>query len=129
MHDFDFASPAVAAFSLELENSRRDFVCHSALPAQQVLVSFIGPFLHKRVRWEMTLVTLEYFRQQSASPSSCPCPFIEIFAGRNGVHALQVGLELPAIDEPAIRKTLIMIRNYKRLTIGRHEFCPNFSGR
>ena len=35
---------------------------------------------------------------------------------------LNVGLDLKTIDEAVINKTIIMIRNYKRLRIGRNEF-------
>jgi len=34
----------------------------------------------------------------------------------------RVVLDIPRIDEPAILRTIIMIRNYKRLYPGRHEF-------
>ena len=43
-------------------------------------------------------------------------------AAPGGALALTVGLNLAVIDEPAIRKTLIMVRNYKRLGFGRHEW-------
>lgn len=49
-------------------------------------------------------------------------PYIDI--GAPGAHGriLRVGLALRALDPPALAKTVIMIRNYKRLRRGRMEF-------
>jgi hypothetical protein len=47
---------------------------------------------------------------------------MEIAPAPDGKLALTVGLNLTAIDEPTIKKTLIMIRNFKRLKLGRHEW-------
>lgn len=49
-------------------------------------------------------------------------PYIDI--GAPGAHGrvLRVGLALRALDAPALAKTVIMIRNYKRLRRGRMEF-------
>ena len=47
---------------------------------------------------------------------------MQIAAAPDGAFALEVGLGLVAIDEPALKKTLIMIRNFKRLELGRHEW-------
>ena len=41
---------------------------------------------------------------------------------RPAVYQLNVGLDLPIIDEPVIKKTIIMIRNYKLLAVGKIEF-------
>jgi hypothetical protein len=35
---------------------------------------------------------------------------------------LRVGLDLQRIDRPAIEKMIIMIRNYRNLRYGRHEY-------
>ena len=78
--------------------------------------------------WNMTLATLAHYRLAEADVISTTehtlfiCPFIDIKAGANGVYQFKVGLDLPSIDEPVIKKTIIMIRNYKRLVIGKIEF-------
>ena len=56
------------------------------------------------------------------SSRSLMCPFIEIIEADEGIYSLNVGLDLKTIDEAVIKKTIIMIRNYKRLRIGRIEF-------
>jgi hypothetical protein len=35
-----------------------------------------------------------------------------------------VGLHVERIDPPTVRKAMIMIRRYKRLRRGRHEYGP-----
>lgn len=112
------------ALQRQLEHLQRDFICNTSLPAASVSVQFQGNFLGERVVWDMTLATLASHRDSLAAPASLPCPFIQIDAGVNGVYPILVGLDLPCIDEPAIRKTIIMVRNYKRLRIGTIEFCP-----
>lgn len=77
----------------------------------------------------MRLGTLTDWRNAAGSQSAIPCPFIEIAAGTEGVYPVAVGFDLSHIDEPVIRKTIIMVRNYQRLEIGTIKFCPNFSGR
>ena len=79
--------------------------------------------------WHMAVATLAHLRSPDTNdiPSSLkglfPCPFIEIKEdSKEGILQVQVGLDLETIDEPVIKKTIIMMRNYKRLAIGRIEF-------
>jgi len=121
--------PKVEAFRTRLEQSGSDFICTSRLPAAVTTVSFLGQFQSQTVLWNMTLATLAHYRQSEsagiagAGQRLFNCPFIEIDAGVEGVFQLRVGLDLEIIDEPAIKKSIIMIRNYKRLVIGKIEFC------
>lgn len=112
--------PAVDDLRARLQQAGRDFFCDTPLPSAVAAVRFHGTFQGEEVVWQMTLTTLAAARQHAPAP----CPFIEIAPGEAGVHAITVGLELTSIDEPAIRKSIIMVRKYKRLTIGRLEFCP-----
>ncbi|HEY0721956.1 MAG TPA: hypothetical protein VGE50_11970 [Gammaproteobacteria bacterium] len=78
----------------------------------QVRLRFQGPFEGRTVTWDATFRTA---RQKQSNA-------IEIgVEGAEGLP-LTVTLNLPCIDLPAIRKTVIMIRQYKRLHYGRHEF-------
>lgn len=78
---------------------------------QQVRLRFGGPFEGRTVTWDAT------FRTAQALPNA-----IEI--GPEGADGLPltVTLVLPCFDLPAIRKAVIMVRQYKRLHYGRHEF-------
>ncbi len=78
----------------------------------QVRLRFSGPFEGRTVTWDAT------FRiAQRGEPNA-----IEIGAEGPAGLPLTVTLALPCFDLPAIRKTVIMIRQYKRLHYGRHEF-------
>lgn len=118
-------SPPVQALNLQLLQLGQDFICSSTLPDSRVQLRFLGPFQGLTVVWEMQLATLAACLQLAGNDAAFPCPFIEIAEGIEGVHPIAVGLDLAAIDEPVIRKTIIMVRNYKRLKIGRIEFCPS----
>lgn len=80
----------------------------------RVRLRFDGRFQGRSVRWDATLETL----QASAQPRN----YIEIGEEGPAGRRLHVGLDVPLIDLPTVRKTVVMIRNYKRLQPGRHEF-------
>jgi hypothetical protein len=118
----------VEAFKLALNSSGGDFICHTDLPATHSQVTFAGTFQGETVCWNMTIATLDHYRLTSKADKPAieqqkyRCPFIEIAEGIEGVYPLSVGLDLPVIDEPVIKKAIIMIRNYKKLLVGKIEF-------
>jgi hypothetical protein len=82
---------------------------------------FPGPFEGRIVTWDATFVALGGPRTR-AGPGTSVGNFIEIGEdGPNGV-AIRVGLQVARIDAPTIRKTMIMIRRYRRLRRGRHDY-------
>lgn len=120
--------PGVQALKSQLESSGSDYSCWTSLPASSATVVFLGPFQGHTVVWNMTLSTLEHYRaaevgfQSSAKNNHFDRPFIEILEVVEGVFSLGVGLDIAVIDEPAIKKTIIMIRNYKSLALGKIQF-------
>lgn len=79
---------------------------------------------NQEIVWDATLLTLAHFHAEqlfSAQPT-VRSAFIDIGDESASGHALRVVLDIPYIDEVAILRTIIMIRNYKRLHPGRHEF-------
>jgi hypothetical protein len=79
---------------------------------------FGGPFEGRNVTWEAILIAL------AADGRSVQRNFIDIGeAGENGIP-LTVGLNVRSIDLPTVRKAMMMIRQYKRLRRGRHEYGP-----
>lgn len=114
----------VELLAIQLEQPGCDFICSTLLPDTSASVRFLGRFLGGIVVWDMTLTTLANYRQALNDHASAPCPFIAIQQGSDGVYPITVGLDLPEIDEPVIKKTIIMVRNYKRLVMGKIEFCP-----
>ncbi len=118
----------VAAFKAQLDKLGCDFLCNTPLPNAIASVSFLGSFQGLTVRWNMTLVTLANYRVGEVNVGTTSdqnifcCPFIEIKEGVEDMYQIKVGLDLEIIDESVIKKTIIMIRNYKRLAIGLNEF-------
>lgn len=113
-----------AARALESLLAGRDYVCSDELPAAAASVQFLGIFHGRHVAWKMTLFALDGPRGDAgaSSPSGSSRHFMEVAAAPDGAFALAVGLHVFAIDEPTIRKTLVMVRNFKRLELGRHEW-------
>ena len=122
----DSTTPGALGAALALESllADRDYLCACELPAAKASVRFLGPFHGRQVAWNMTLCALQGARGEPRStlPGGSCRSFMEIAAAPDGAFALTVGLDLAVIDEPTIRKTLIMVRNFKRLAIGRHEW-------
>jgi hypothetical protein len=83
---------------------------------QRAQIRFRGPFEGREVIWDATVLRLAgEGRSQFIEVGEATSP-----QGR----ALTVGLRVAVIDEPTLRKTVVMIRGYKRLRRGRHEFLP-----
>jgi hypothetical protein len=92
--------------------------------SEQARFSFTGKFLNQEIVWDATLLTLAHYhaeQPESAQPA-VRTAFLEIGGETAYGRAIRVVLDIPCIDEPAILRTIIMIRHYKRLHPGRHEF-------
>lgn len=109
----DSMSTLVAALRDSLAGA--DFHCETPLDAPTARVHFIGRFEQQEVVWDAELIALAVAGSESAQ-------FIDIGTpGERGIP-ITIGLRAARIDQPTLHKTLIMVRNYKRLRIGRHEF-------
>jgi hypothetical protein len=74
---------------------------------------FQGPFEGRTVTW---LATLHALTGRGGGN------YIEIGEDLPGGIPIAVGLQVPRIDRPTARNAVIMIRRYKRLCRGRHEY-------
>jgi hypothetical protein len=83
---------------------------------ERLRLRFRGPFEGRTVTWDATLVAL----RRPGHPAGGN--FIEIGADGPAGVAITVGLQVERIDPPTVRKTMIMIRRYKRLRRGRHDY-------
>lgn len=97
-----------------------------------VHVRFTGPFQGQQVTWDASITTLEHeyrARNNSRRPriDAEMRQFIDVGPAQGGTRALQIGLNVEQIDDPVIRKAIIMIRQYKRLYEGRHEYGETWS--
>ena len=94
------------------------------LTATKARFSFTGKFQNQELVWDATLLTLtQYHAGQPAPAAPVPrSPFMEIGDATEQGRSIRLALDIAQIDEPAILRTIIMIRQYKRLHAGRHEF-------
>ena len=81
-------------------------------------------FQNQEIVWDTTLITLSHYHaaQPKSAQTMVRTAFLEIGGQSEHGRAIRVALDIPVIDEAAILRTIIMIRNYKRLHPGRHEF-------
>jgi hypothetical protein len=121
-----------AVFGAYLRETGHAFVLLGELQDHHAQVRFTGRFEGAEVVWDCEFVTLQSEQQRGPpAPAADPGPlssFIEIGEpGERGVP-VRVGLDLARIDRPAILKMIVMMRNYKRLRRGRHEFGAPYLG-
>lgn len=88
---------------------------------QQLHIRFRGPFEGREVSWDTQLFTPDAWAEQygEAPPSQ---NIILIEEGQADAMPLSLCLKVAAIDRPTVRKAVMMIRQYKRLQRGRHQY-------
>lgn len=91
------------------------YECLDALGGDRVRVRFAGRLLGESVTWDATLCTL-------AAASHPARRFIEVGETTSEGTRLTVGLDVARIDRPTVLKTVIMIRGWKNLRPGRHDY-------
>jgi hypothetical protein len=100
----------------------------SPLGGTSARVRFTGMFQGQAVVWDAEILTLAAYDRRQARLATARAvsrawrQFIEIGAQSAQGRALSVGLAVPRIDAATVLRCIIMIRNYKRLWPGRHEF-------
>jgi hypothetical protein len=81
---------------------------------------FAGNFLGNDVIWDARLMTLAFYARKTGKRRLQQ--FIEVGEPCEHGRRITIALNLLSIDEPAILKTIIMIRQYRRLSVGRHAY-------
>jgi len=99
----------------------------SAIPAQQALIRFIGHFEHQPVIWQATVQTLAF--AASLQGVEALQSFIDIDGHTDNARLIRVGLPVSVVDEAVLRNTVLMVRRYKNLRPGRHDYgeCHHFN--
>lgn len=120
----------IAVFKQQLAKTGKNYLALSPIPALKVQLRFTGKLNEQEVLWDATLQTLASYLAENpqAKPSGKTFKarsFMQVEPPQDNVSALKVVLAVPLIDEPTINKTIIMIRCYKRLKVGYHEFGKN----
>ncbi len=94
--------------------------------SEWVRVRFNGDFGGTATVWDATVMTLREACRRRLAAGGNDTPrlraFIDVGAATTAGRALVVALPVAAIDAAAILKTITMIRNFKRLHVGRHEY-------
>jgi len=98
-------------YPLDIEQHGIRYTLLEPLRAERARFSFSGPFENREIRWDATLVALASGRS-----------YIDIGAEAGGRRIVQIGLAVPVIDAAVVLRTIVMLRQYKRLRAGRHEF-------
>ena len=97
------------------------------------VIRFDGSFEGQAVSWEAEVQTLERVYRSALAERNLPPgsplelqQFIEIpQPPRRGVPtAIHIALDVTRIDHPTLLKTVVMVRQYKRLKLGRHDYGP-----
>lgn len=82
---------------------------------------FEGPFENRNIIWDAELLAL------GAIPASGERrAYLEIGPGDPDTTPIEIGLDVAALDDAVILRTIIMIRQYKRLRRGRMAFGESF---
>jgi len=97
-----------------------DYLLDGNVPDNIVWLRFSGRFAGQEVVWNACIRTMKEYALHHQTTED-PKQYIDI-SYEKGVHWLEVGLNVDVIDKTTIEATIIMIRNYKRLNLGRHEY-------
>jgi len=90
--------------------------------AEHAHIKFNGKFHGKNVIWNTQFLTLNKYSEQEDIKNKNIKQFIHIEKSDTDILNLTVALNIEKINEPNIQKMMIMIRQYKNLAIGRHEY-------
>ncbi len=90
--------------------------------AQFAHVKFNGFFQGEAVTWDTHFFTLQGYVVQENIKDTKLKQFIDIQAAESGIMKLTIALNIKEINKPSIQKMIIMIKQYKNLSPGRHEY-------
>ena len=100
-----------------------EYDCVEGLGSERARIRFRGTLQGNPVEWEATIQTLRDHVRGNPGWKR-PRNFIEVGGETEGRRQLHVCLDVARIDHPTLLKTIHMIRHYKRLAPGRHEYGP-----
>ncbi len=111
---------SINEFRAELKKQNKPYLILNELPANKVQVQFEGKMQGENVVWNACFQTIEAYAKTHAVAED-PKQFIKIEI-ENKVYKIQVALNLKQFDQAAVERTIIMVRKYKRLQLGKHEY-------
>ena len=112
-----------------MENSPVDMNAVTGINTGKAEFQFNGHYYGKPVTWQCTLQTLDEYYQELVSQnkvdSHSPVTlqrFINISDSDSPTPSINIVLDVEIIDEPTIRKSIVMVHNYKKLHEGHHSY-------
>lgn len=113
-------SESAAQFALRLDALGAPFELIGDLHPTRAEVRFVGEFEGENLIWELELNTLAGWRERYEPDQQRNLMLIE--APYKGRCRVRLGLQIPAVSEAHILMAMRMLRQYKRLSRGRHEW-------
>ena len=110
----------VKVLRAKLKDQTKDYLLISELPGLNVYIQFEGKFSGEQVVWNMCISTIEEYSKNNCVAED-PQQFINIEHKDNAYH-IEIGLNVKLIDRSVVERTIIMIRKYKQLHLGKHEY-------
>ena len=89
---------------------------------QYAHIKFEGSFQGKTVTWDTHFFTLDGYSSENNDKQKITKQFINIKECAADTMELTLALKISEINTPNIQKMMIMIKQYKNLTTGRHDY-------
>jgi hypothetical protein len=113
----DNTATSVEEFLASLEAARLHYQLTGTADERRSQLRFIGTFEDRDIIWDAVVEALGSayagYQHLEIAPSGYP------------MRRIDIGLKVDTIDTAVLLKTITMIRKYKRLRTGRHEFGKN----
>lgn len=117
-----------------MENIPVDTHTISGINTGKASFQFAGHYYGTPVTWQCTLQTLDQYYQELVNSNkiepNTPMSlrrFIDIANTDSPTPSINIVLDVEIIDEPTIRKSIIMVHNYKKHHEGRHEYGETYT--
>lgn len=99
------------------------YIIEKIINHSEARFTFEGKFNQQTVTWHAYLCTCKNYTLKNKPENNSVRQFIDIRPHQTNNHYyLKICLDLEKITQAEILKTTIMIRLYKNLALGRHEF-------
>lgn len=104
-----------------LDGSAADYLLFNDHSSEHGHCLFRGQFNGQDVVWDCHIHPLD--QPGTANNASSSRQFIDIAQQKNYIsRRIDIGLNVITINNAVILKTIIMVRQYKNLAVGRHEW-------
>ena len=90
--------------------------------SQLAHIQFEGPFQGETVTWDTHLFTLKGYIAEQGNNNKMQKQFIDIEPIDSNNLKLTIALKITEINHQNIQKMMIMVKQYKNLSFGRHEY-------